>query len=43
MEVATLTIDGSRAPSAGQAKSVFGVTWRIVSTVLAATSVASLR
>ncbi len=29
-----LTIDGSTAPSTGQAKSVLGVTWRIVSTVV---------
>lgn len=38
-----MTIDGSTAPSAGQAKSVFGFTWRIVCTVLEATSVASFR
>lgn len=41
-EVATFTIDGSTAPSTGQAKSVLGVTWSTVSTVLAATSVAAL-
>ncbi len=39
-EVATLTIDPSTAPSTGQAKSVFGFTWRIGSTVLSMTSVA---
>lgn len=42
-EVATFTIDGSTAPSAGQAKSVDGFTWRIVSTVSSTTSVASFR
>ncbi len=36
-------IDGSTAPSTGQAKSVLGVTWSTVFTVIAATSVASLR
>ncbi|CAM5526292.1 hypothetical protein SVIOM342S_07945 [Streptomyces violaceorubidus] len=41
-EVATLTIERSTAPSTGQAKSVFGFTWRIGSTVLSTTSVASL-
>ncbi|CAM5351654.1 hypothetical protein SAURM35S_03962 [Streptomyces aurantiogriseus] len=41
-EVATFTIDGSTAPSTGQAKSVLGVTWSTVSTVVAATSVAAL-
>ncbi|RPK76243.1 hypothetical protein EES44_00810 [Streptomyces sp. ADI96-15] len=40
-EVATSMTDGVTAPSTGQAKSVLGLTWRIVSTVLAATSVAS--
>lgn len=43
MEVATFTIDGSTVPSTGQAKSVLGVTWSTVRTVVAATSVASLR
>ncbi|CAM5345628.1 hypothetical protein SHIRM173S_00609 [Streptomyces hirsutus] len=42
-EVATLTMEGSTAPLTGQAKSVVGFTWRIGSTVLTTTSVASLR
>lgn len=42
-EVAILTIDGSTAPFTGHAKSVLGVTWRIVVTVSVTTSVALLR
>jgi hypothetical protein len=42
-EVATSTIEGSMAPSSGQAKSVDGFTWRMVSTVVAATWVAGRR
>lgn len=42
-EVATSTIDGSTAPSAGQAYSADGFTWRIVSTVDSANCVAGRR
>ncbi len=42
-EVATSTTEGSIAPSTGQAKSVDGFTWRMVSTVVPATSVAVCR
>ncbi len=42
-EVATLMIEGSTAPSTGQAKSTVGFTWRMVSNVDCATSVAGRR
>ncbi len=42
-DVATSTIDGSSAPFAGQAYSTDGFTWRIVSTVDTASSVAGRR
>lgn len=38
-----MTMDGSTAPFTGQAKSLLGVTWSTVFTVVAATSVASSR